>query len=131
DVSSSYVDAARAEAERRGIAQQISFRQGDFVSLAAEIPQADVVTLDRVICCYPDVRALVSLSASRARRLYGLVFPRDTWWARLGIRIVNLFLFIMRNPMRTFVHGSDVVDDLLRTAGLSPLFERRFFFWQV
>ena len=84
-----------------------------------------------MICCYPDVRALVSLSASHARRLYGLVFPRDTWWARLGIRIVNLFLFIMRNPMRTFVHGRDVVDDLLRTAGLSPLFERRFFFWQV
>jgi len=100
DVSSSYVDAARAEAERRGVAPQIVFRQGDFVSLAAEIPEADVVTLDRVICCYPDVRALVSLSASHARRLYGLVFPRDTWWARLGMAIVNLVLFMMRNPMR-------------------------------
>ena len=131
DVSSSYVDAARAEAERRGVAPQIAFRQGDFVSLAAEIPEADVVTLDRVICCYPDVRALVSLSAAHARHLYGLVFPRDTWWARLGIGIINLVLFIMRNPMRTFVHGRNVVDDLVRTAGLSPLFQRRFFFWQV
>ena len=131
DVSSSYVDAARVEAERRGIAPQISFRQGDFVSLAAEIPDADVVTLDRVICCYPDVRALVSLSASHARRLCGLVFPRDTWWARLGIGIINLVLFIRRNPMRTFVHRRSVVDDLLGTAGFSPLFRRRFFFWQV
>jgi magnesium-protoporphyrin O-methyltransferase len=113
-----------------GIAQQISFRQGDFVSLAAAIPEADVVTLDRVICCYPDVRALVSLSRRMPPAHTAWCF-RATPGGPASDPIVNLFLFIMRNPMRTFVHGRDVVDDLLRSAGLSPLFERRFFFWQV
>ena len=45
--------------------------------MSDEIEAADVVTLDRVICCYPDMEALVGRSAERALRLYGLVHPRD------------------------------------------------------
>jgi hypothetical protein len=36
-----------------------------------------IVTLDRVINVYPDWQRLIELSAARARRLYGLVYPRD------------------------------------------------------
>ncbi len=38
---------------------------------------ADIVTLDRVGCCYLAVDELVTASAAHARRLYGLVLPRE------------------------------------------------------
>ena len=66
DASKSYIHAAREEATRRGIADRVSFQHGNFVDLAAQITPADIVTLDRVVCCYPDMEKLVGLSAARA-----------------------------------------------------------------
>src|SRR5579871_3423008 len=77
DASAAYIAAAREEAERRGLAERMRFAHGNFVDLAPTIPAADLVTLDRVICCFDDMPALVSLSAARAKRFYGLVFPRS------------------------------------------------------
>jgi hypothetical protein len=36
------------------------------------------------------MQALVSASAEKAGRLYGVVYPRDTWWDRMGVSLVNL-----------------------------------------
>ncbi len=47
----------------------MSHHLGDFVEVAGSIQPADIVTLDRVICCYPDVERLVGLSSQRATRL--------------------------------------------------------------
>ncbi|HXF65032.1 MAG TPA: methyltransferase domain-containing protein, partial [Caldilineaceae bacterium] len=84
EASAAAIAAAREEAERLGHAERASFLHGDFVALADEIAPADIVTLDRVICCYPDMPALVERSAQRARQFYGAVYPRDIWWLRLA-----------------------------------------------
>ncbi|HKB49345.1 MAG TPA: methyltransferase domain-containing protein, partial [Ktedonobacterales bacterium] len=118
DASAAYLAAAREEAERRGLAEQISFQHGDFVALAPTIPAADIVTLDRVICCYDDMPALVGLSAARAERLYGVVYPRDAWWVRLYIQILNTVQRMMRRPIRFFVHPTVAVDATIRAQGL-------------
>src|SRR5262249_45625807 len=55
EASATYLAAAREEAERRGLAEHISFQHGDYVTLAPTIPAADIVTRDRVICCYGDM----------------------------------------------------------------------------
>lgn len=131
DASSAYLEAAREEAERQGHADRITYQHGDFVSLAPQLPPADLVTLEKVICCYPDMRTLVSLSSAHARRLYGFVIPRDTWWMKLGTRAVNLMLRIQRNPFRTFVHPTRDVDALLRANGFEPRYHRCTLLWQV
>src|SRR5712692_817887 len=60
DASAAYLAVASQEAERRGLAERIRFAHGNFVELASTIPPADLVTLDRVICCFNDMPALVS-----------------------------------------------------------------------
>ena len=131
DASLAYLDAARQEAARRQHADQITFRHGDFVALSGEIEAADIVTLDRVICCYPDMQHLVQLSAARARRLYGLVYPRDTWWIRALSRLANLALRVTRFPIPIFVHSSQAVDAIAAANGLEKLFHRETLIWQV
>ncbi|HJU72763.1 MAG TPA: class I SAM-dependent methyltransferase, partial [Gemmatimonadaceae bacterium] len=84
DASAAYLVAARAEAERRQWSDRFTTRTGDFVALAQEIPPADVVTLDRVICCYPDMERLLAAATSRARRMLGVVYPHDSWWMRIA-----------------------------------------------
>lgn len=124
EASAAYLETAREEAERRGYGGRASHRHGDFVQLAPSIEPADVVTLDRVVCCYPDMPALVGLSAERARKLYGLVYPRDASLIRFGVSLVNRLLRIARKPFRAYVHPPDAMDAVVRERGLEPRFHR-------
>lgn len=131
DAATAYAEAAREEAARRGLADRVRILRGNFVELAPEIPAADVVTLDRVICCYDDMRALVGLSSERAFRLYGAVFPRDTWWTRLLAPIPNALLRLFRNRFQFFIHRTRDVEAVLRAQGLERRFHRTAGLWQV
>jgi hypothetical protein len=132
DASAAYLRAARAEAERRGTAPRVTYHAGDFVAIADRIEPADVVTLDRVICCYPDMEQLVGRSAERARRVYGLVYPQDRWWVRLGIRAANLALRLSRRTFRAYAHRASAVDAAVRGRGLTPKLRRHVGpVWQV
>jgi magnesium-protoporphyrin O-methyltransferase len=131
DASSAYIQAAREEAQRQGLSDRVTFYLGNFVELAADIPPADIVTLDRVICCYPEMEKMVDLSAARARKLYGLVYPRDTWWVRIGLAIENFIFKLQRNPFRSFVHPTKSVEDILSNHGLMRRSYRRTLLWQV
>jgi hypothetical protein len=131
DASTAYAQAAREEAERLGLADRVRVMHGNFVELASEVPPADIVTLDRVICCYDDMRALVGLSAERARRLYGVVYPRDPWWMRLLAPLPNALLRAFRNQFQFFVHRTQAVEAVVRAHGLEPRFRSKVGIWQV
>ena len=131
DATAANIRAAEEEATRRGHAGRVRFLQGDFVTLAPEISAADVVTLDRVICCYPDMERLVSASASRARRLYGAVFPRERWFLRLMVALGNLARRLRRNAFRAYVHPVREIDATIRRQGLSARRIHDTFVWRV
>ena len=118
DISPEYLNVARREATARGHIDLVRFIRGDFVELAPTLPSADVVTLDRVICCYPDMEQLVSHAAEKTHHLLGAVYPRDVWWVRLGVGLVNRLTQLRRCPVSGLraPAGSDRGD----TAGVRP-----------
>jgi hypothetical protein len=131
DASASYLQVAQAEADERGFRDRTRYLHGDFTRLADELEPADIVTLDRVICCYPDARALIGGSASKARRLYGLVHPVDRWWTRLLGALGNLGYRAFRNPYRMHIHRQALIDSLVRAEGLVPVSVRDVRFWRT
>jgi SAM-dependent methyltransferase len=131
DASSAYVQAAKTEAERRGLLGRVQYLHGNFLDVADGIPPADIVTLDRVICCFDDMQGLVAASAERARLLYGLVYPRDAWWTRLGIRLMNFSRRMRGDQFRVFSHGTQAVESVLGERGLVRTYLRTAGLWQV
>lgn len=131
DASSAYLAAARDEAARQGHADRVAYQHGNFVELAGTLPDADIVTLDRVICCYHDMPALVGRAASKASRLLGLVYPRDTWWVRAGVHAENALMWLERSGFRIFAHPTAAVDTIVRSGGLQQRFTRNAGIWQV
>lgn len=131
DASQAYITAARREAQRRGLSDRTRFFHGNFVDLAPSIEPADVVTLNRVICCYPDMEKLVDLSAARAKKLYSLVYPRDMWWVRLGVAVINYFMGLRKSAFRTFVHPSRQVEAIIHRHGFTRRFYQQTLVWQV
>ncbi len=132
EASTAFIDACKQEAERQGNANRITHIKGDFVDIADSIPSADIVTLDRVICCYHNMPDLVNKSLEKARKLYGMVIPIDKWWVKLGTSIYyNMRFFIQRNPFRIFVHPTDAVEALIINHGFRSIFSNVQGTWQI
>lgn len=131
DASRAYISVAREEAERQGHANRVQYLAGDLVRLADAVEPADLVALDRVICCYPDMAALVSRSATLARRRYGLVYPRDSWLGRVGVALLNAGYRLSRSPFRTYMHRTADVDAILTAHGLVKRLQRKTLIWQL
>ena len=131
DAASNYLETSRKEAEQRGYADIVTYRHGNFVELAEEIEPADIVTLDRVICCYDDMPALVDASTSRAKDLYGLTYPRETWWLELARIGINATSVLRRLPFRFYVHPETDVRSRIRNAGFIGLLSRKTPMWNI
>lgn len=131
DASPAYLAASREEAARRGHANRVEHRYGDFTEVAGDVADADVVTLDRVICCYPDMEALVKASAAKARRLYGLVYPREHWGTRLLMGAANAYMRLRGSAFRTYLHSDAAVDAMVRSMGFERVSHGRTLMWRV
>ncbi|MGI9657400.1 MAG: SAM-dependent methyltransferase [Gaiellaceae bacterium] len=125
DAAPSYRDELVEEAARRGHEARVLTFDGDFVELAASIEAADIVTLDKVICCDPDAETLLEAAAGHATQLVGLVYPRETLLVRAGARMLNTGLWLFRRRFRWLVHPVARVDAVLAEAGFRPSFRRR------
>jgi len=131
DVSSAYVAFGREEAARRRVAASIEWVEGDFVDLAPRLPRADVVTLDRVVCCYPAYEPLLTAALDHASHAVGLSYPRDRWYVRRVMALENGLRRLRGGAFRTFVHSPASMIALLRTRGFRLVGRRTTVAWSV
>jgi magnesium-protoporphyrin O-methyltransferase len=114
-----------------GLEGRTERRTGDLVREPDLAEPADVVVMHRVVCCYPDMPALVGVASDRTRRVLALSFPRDTWWMRFFARAFNAWRRLRRDQFRFFVHPPDGIVATAQAHGLRVARERRGRIWQV
>lgn len=131
DAASAYLKEAKKEAAQRGHGERVRFIHADFTDVAGEVPDADIVTLDRVVCCYPNFRALLKAAADHSRHTLALTYPRETWYMRIGVEIGNFFQRLRRDPFRVFLHPVTEMDALLKEKGFERVSLRRLFVWEM
>ena len=131
DASRSYQAVSKKEMESAGFSDRAAYYFGDFTDLAVELPVADIVTLDKVICCYPDMNKLLNKSLNKAGRIYALVFPRETVIAKAAFRVVNLWFRILKSDFRTYLHPVDQVVSTIQSNGFNRKTHHKTFFWHI
>ncbi len=131
EAAPAYVAAAREEASRRNLSDRVELVQGDFVSVAAQVGQADVVTMDRVVCCYPAYQPLLEAAVRRSRRLLAFSYPRDRWYVRAAVAIQNFARALLRNPFRGFVHPARGLEAVLERHGFVRIQRRETLKWSA
>lgn len=137
ELSPKAVDEAQRLAAERRVADRTSFQLGD--GSKVRLPQSDVVVLNRVFCCYPDVDALLENSLSAARDVYAFTTPPSTGLpgglVRLKTRLSNLWYRLRDRKFqgfRVFVHDVGKIDARVRAAGFRPIrSERRRVVWHM
>ena len=132
EASAAYVAACQDEAARLGHSDRITHLTGDLAAVAADVQPADIVTLDRSLCCWHDMPSLVEASAGKTTWLYGLVYPRDTWWIRYGWRVwSNVRQMLNHTTMRVFAHRTHAVEAILARQGLTRRSYTEVGVWQI
>jgi SAM-dependent methyltransferase len=131
EASPSFLEVARREVGTRYGERPIHFILGDFAVIADTLPDADVVTLDRVVCCYPDAEALLRAAATRTRQTLAFNYPRDRWYVRTMFALVNFWLRLAGREFRAFVHSPQRMGVVLEEAGLVRVARRGTLVWTL
>ena len=129
DLSADMLTQARELAQTRGLTSRTEYLQGDFIDLAGRIEEADAVVLDKVICCTPEATALVSSSASHARRVYAFTVPRERWLVRAGVVILSGVMRLLRSSFRPYLHDLAAIEAQLQALGFRRYDQRYTFLW--
>jgi magnesium-protoporphyrin O-methyltransferase len=131
DMSPAALAVSAEEAQRQEVQDRIEWLQGDFVALAPAVPSADLVALDRVVCCYPAYAPLLEQAAAHSRRLLAMSFPKCRWWVRVALWMENLWRQLRGDPFRAFVHPPGAMSDLLQRHGFKRTWTAATWTWQI
>ncbi len=121
---------ARELAKDKGLEQRIAFRVADVIEKPDSVEPADVVVLNRVVCCSPDGIRLAGVAARLARRTLVLSFPRDRFLVRTGLRLVNASMAAFGRSFRVFVHPRASLVAAAEAEGLDLTEAERGFAWE-
>jgi magnesium-protoporphyrin O-methyltransferase len=118
ELVAAYEPYARELAHERGLEERTSFRVADVLDEPGSVEPADVVLMNRVVCCTPDGVALAGQAARLARRTLVLSFPRDVFWIRGGLRLLNAGLALFGRSFRVFAHPRSALVAAAEAEGL-------------
>lgn len=130
EASTAYATAAKGEALRRGHSESATIVQGDLLELSNELPTASLVTLDRVVCCYPSYEPMLEEASRHAEGSLALSYPRDRWFARAATWLENAKR-TRTSGFRTFVHRPLAMQQVIERAGFELARRRTTSMWAV
>ncbi len=131
ELSPAYEPVASQLLREAGLVGRVETLVCDFVAEAADIPRADVVVMNRVVCCYPDFEALLAAASDKAGRFLVITYPRDNAVARAVNGLANLMVKISGKDFRSFVHPRSAMLAVAANRGLALADERRAPIWQT
>ena len=131
ELSPAYENEAARLAEEAGVDGRVERRLHDIAVDPAHVEPADIVVLNRVVCCYPDYERLLGAAADHARRVLVFSHPPRNPISRAIIAAENLGFRLLRKDFRVFAHPPAAMLTVLERHGLRPTFIRRRIAWHV
>jgi len=114
-----------------GVEEKMEFIYSDFNDCHQEVEKHDIVTLARVVCCYPDAVELINNSTVKAKKYYGLIYPRGGVLAKIVQISMNIGLYLKKNPFRVFMHSEELIDETIRNNDFKRVYYGSAFPWRI
>jgi 2-polyprenyl-3-methyl-5-hydroxy-6-metoxy-1,4-benzoquinol methylase len=131
ELSPAYEPDATRLAKEAALERRIQRRLHDIAVDPEGVEPADVVVLNRVVCCYPDYERLLGAAADHARRLLVFSHPPRNALSRLIVGVQNAGFRAMRREFRVFTHPPEAMIAVLEQRGLRHTFSHHQLVWQV
>jgi len=131
ELTPTYEQVALELLNEAGFADRVERNVTDFAQSAGDFAVADIVIMNRVICCYPDMPVLAGAAADHTGEVLVMSFPKRTWWTRALLLVGNLGLRVTRREFQVFVHPPDQILAEAARHGLRKALDARGIFWEV
>ena len=131
ELTPTYESAASELILEAGLGDRVERRVMNFTEADTSVEAADVVVMNRVICCYPDMPKLAGAAAVRAKGILVMSFPNYRWWTRLGLTIVNLVFRVIRMQFRVFLHPPVRILAAVEQRGFKTRLNQPGLIWQI
>jgi len=131
ELTPTYEDAARALLREAGLEDRVERRVMDFAEAARDVEAADIVIMNRVVCCYLDMPKLAGTAADHTREVLVVSFPKERWWTRLAISLADLALRVARRQFQIYLHSPDEIIATAERRGLKTMSNQTGPFWQI
>ena len=117
DISDAYLPVARRVLAEAGVSDRADVRVADFVLDTEAFESADIVFLNRVLCCYPGMEKMVDAAAGHSLGVLAMSYPRDRWFVRVIGRAGNWFLRRRKVGFQVHIHDPAAIDARAAAAG--------------
>jgi 2-polyprenyl-3-methyl-5-hydroxy-6-metoxy-1,4-benzoquinol methylase len=131
ELSPGYDEEARRLLRETGFEGRVERRLADIAAQPDEVGAADVVILNRVVCCYPDYERLLAAVADHARRLVVFSYPPRNLVSRALVGLENLLFRLRGREFRAFAHSPAAMLAVVERRGFRRAFAHRALVWQA
>jgi magnesium-protoporphyrin O-methyltransferase len=131
ELSPGYDEEARRLLREAGFEGRAERRLTDIATQPDEVGPADVVVLNRVVCCYPDYERLLAAVADHARRLVVFSYPPRNLVSRAIAGAENLLSRVRGRDFRVFTHPPAAMHAVLEERGVRRAAAHSALVWRV
>jgi methyltransferase family protein len=131
ELTPTYEASATELLREAGLEDRVERRVMDFVDAGSDVGQADIVVMNRVICCYPDLPRLAGAAADHTRGTLVMSFPKERWWTGALMWMANAGMGIARREFRIFLHPLAQILATGEQHGLKLSIDRPGVFWEI
>jgi magnesium-protoporphyrin O-methyltransferase len=131
ELSSAYDEEANRLLREAGFEERVERRLTDIATEPEAVEPADVVVLNRVVCCYPDYERLLGAVAEHARRLVVFSYPPRNVVSRIAVRGQNVLFRLLGREFRAFAHPPAEMLAVLERQGFRRTFAHRALVWRA
>lgn len=131
DMSEGMIATARKFSSDLGVADRAHYVIGDFVEIAESFRESDVTLLDKSVCCYEDVDALVRTSTAKTKRLYALSHPKQNILMEFAFKGHIAFAKFFKWKFHPFWHDWTKMREDIQRLGFELIYSNATPMWQV
>ena len=131
DASTAYLETAKKYAQQQNWEDRVTFQQGDLTDTINNGQVFDFVTMDKVICCYPDYQLLLQKAMKQCKDVLAITFPIGGPLAHFFNSFTHLYLIIQKNPFRTYIHPFKEIEKLIVENGFEIKSKQISFPWRI
>ena len=131
DASTGYLQQARNHAEENGWSAKASFVTGDCTEAYDQLDQPDYITLDKVVCCYPNYKEILESTCDKSEGYVSLSYPMDGFVSETINWFSAMFLKLKNNSFQPYVHPVSEIRKVFNQKGYKRVAHQLAFPWHV
>ena len=131
DVSVGMLEQAEILAKEQGLAGRVRYVQGDFTLSDGELFPADIVILDKVVCCSADPAVLLQASVAKCRTYLAVSYPCAGLMARIIFTSGAKLGEWLRWSFHPYYHRPSTIEGIINEYGFREIRSATTLVWQV